>query len=183
MLCIDEYALFATLLMRSHEFEGSRAGTTSALTASVGVRRYQDLFAWQLADQFKVEVHHLIGTHPEALRRWKYRDQVLESASAVPKDILEGFIRYSPAQFAQFLTCALASLAEAEEWIKDGVLREYFRKEEAAAALLLAKRAWMATLGLKHSQDREVRRRNQQRRRTRRRRCLRRPSREPPKEG
>ena len=145
-----------------------------------GVRRYQDLFAWQLADRFKAEVDRLVLNNSEALRAWKYRDQILESAAAVPKDILEGFIRYSPAQFAYLLTCALASLAEAEEWLKDGVQRGYFKPEDAGAGLLLAKRAWMATLGLKRSQDREQERRRNERRQTRRPRPPRRPKTNPP---
>jgi four helix bundle protein len=140
-----------------------------------GVRRYHDLFAWQLADRFKAEIYGLVMNNYQALSAWKYRDQILESAGAVPKDILEGFIRYSPGQFAQFLTCALASLGEAEEWLKDGVLRGYFNANDAAPALLLAKRTWMATLGLKRSQDREAKRRSDQRRQTRKSRTPRQP--------
>jgi four helix bundle protein len=152
------------------------AGMSRAQDMRVGgVRRYQDLFAWQLADKFKAEIYRLVMNNYQALHAWKYRDQILESASAVPKDILEGFIRYSPAQFAQFLTCALASLAEAEEWLKDGVGRGYFKPKDAESGLLLAKRAWMATLGLKRSQDREAKRRSDQRRQTRKRRTPRQP--------
>jgi four helix bundle protein len=130
-----------------------------------GVRRYKDLLSWQLADSFKAEIYRLVLGNYAALHAWKYRDQILESAGAVPKDVSEGFIRYSPGQFAQFLTCGLASLGEAEEWLKGGVLRGYFTADEAALGLSLAKRAWMAMLRLKQSQDEEQRRRDSERRR------------------
>ena len=67
-----------------------------------------------------------------------------------------------------------------EEWLKDGVQRGYFKPEDAGAGLLLAKRAWMATLGLKRSQDREQERRRNERRQTRRPRPPRRPKTNPP---
>ena len=131
----------------------------------MGVRRYQDLFAWQLAEALKEEIFRLIERNRVKLISWKYRDQIVESSAAVPKDIAEGFVRYSPAQFKTFLDYALASLAESELWLKDGVFRKYFSPEEAQEGLTLAKRCWKATLGLKHSQERELRRRRRQRRR------------------
>ena len=131
----------------------------------MGVRRYQDLFAWQLAEALKKEIFRLVDRDRVKLASWKYRDQIVESSAAVPKDIAEGFVRYSPSQFKTFLDYALASLAESEEWLKDGVFRKYFSHEDAQEGLLLAKRCWTATLGLKHSQDRELRRRRRRRRR------------------
>lgn len=125
----------------------------------MGVRRYHDLIAWQLADAFKVEVYSVVERNAPSLRSWSFRDQLLESAGAVPKDIAKGFVRYSPAQFVRFLDYGLASLVEAEDWLRDAVLRKYVSAEEARAGLLLAKRTWNAALRLKHSQEEEKRRR------------------------
>ena len=140
----------------------------------MGVRCYRDLDTWKLADAFKVEVHRLFEEHGARTRSWKYRHQLLDSAGAVPKDIAEGFIRYSPASFVQFLTYGLASLAEAEEWLRDGVLSQCWSAAQAAPGLLLAKRCWNAMLRLKHSQELELERRRQQRHRDRPRRPRRR---------
>ena len=128
-----------------------------------GVRRYDDLIAWQLADAFKAEVYRLLETKHSTLTSWKLREQLADAAGAVPKDICEGFVRYSPAQFARFLDYALASLREAEEWLKDAVGRKFLTPEEARAGLLLAKRCWKASLELKRSQEREIQKRRQRR--------------------
>jgi four helix bundle protein len=136
-----------------------------------GVRRYHDLIAWQLADAFKREVYRLLEVKQIGLRSWKLREQLADAAGAVPKDISEGFIRFSPAQFVRFLDYGLASLREAEDWLQDAVLRKFLTPEEAAPGLLLAKRCWKASLELKHSQEREIERRRQLRRKGARRRA------------
>jgi four helix bundle protein len=125
----------------------------------MGVRRYHDSIAWQLADPFKAEVYRLLETKQAALRSWKFREQLADAAGAVPKDISEGFIRFSSAQFARFLDYAFASLVEAEEWLKDAVVRKLLTPEEAREGLSLAKRCWNMSLELKRSQEREIRRR------------------------
>jgi four helix bundle protein len=133
-----------------------------------GVRRYEDLIAWQLADAFKLEVYRLIDEKKLGRMSWKLREQLADAAGAVPKDISEGFIRYSPAQFVCFLDYALASLREAEEWLKDAVYRKFLSPGEASKGLLLAKRCWKASLELKHSQEREIERRRRHREKRRR---------------
>ena len=133
-----------------------------------GVRRYHDLIAWQWADAFKREVYRLLEVKQISLRSWKLREQLADAAGAVPKDISEGFIRFSPAQFVRFLDYELASLREEEEWLQDAVLRKLLTPEEAAAGLLLAKRCWKASLELKHSQEREIVKRRERRRKGRR---------------
>jgi hypothetical protein len=83
--------------------------SASRREAMPGVRRYEDLFAWQLADQFKQEVSRLIELSQKASRNYAYRDQLLNAASDVSKDISEGFVRCSPLVFASFLNYALGS--------------------------------------------------------------------------
>jgi four helix bundle protein len=134
----------------------------------MAARRYHDLIAWQLANAFKAEVYRLLECHKAMLASWKLREQLADAAGAVPKDISEGFVRFSPAQFVRFLDYALASLVEAEEWLIDAVERKFLTVEQAQLALQLAKRCWVASLRLKFSQEREARRRRQNRRRRKR---------------
>jgi len=118
----------------------------------VGVRRYQDLITWQLADAFKNEVTRIVRGSREAWLDLKYRSQVLEASRAVGKDVAEGFLRCSPRQFATFLDYALASMAEAELRLSDGIELAYFPETECHAARRLAKRCTVAILRLKQSQ-------------------------------
>ena len=117
-----------------------------------GVRRYEDLFAWQLADQFKREVYRLVTGSRTASLNFRYRDQFLEASDAVSKDICEGFLRCSPRVFAGFLDYALGSLVEAERRLRDGLERGYFQEAECEQAFRLARRCFTATLRLKQSQ-------------------------------
>jgi four helix bundle protein len=66
-------------------------------------------------------------------------------------NIAEGFYRYSGREFARFLSIALASLAEAELWIRDGVDRQHFDAPACDDALRLAKRCRVATIRLQQS--------------------------------
>jgi four helix bundle protein len=86
----------------------------------VAVRRYQDLIAWQLADEFGRAVEQIVQRSSAASRDFRYRDQILDAASAVAADVAEGFLRYSAATFVQFLDYALGSLVEAEQRLRSG---------------------------------------------------------------
>ena len=129
-------------------------------------RRYEELFAWQLGDKFKQEVFRIVQSSPEAERNFKYRDQILEAASGVPKDIAEGFVRKSPGYMVQFLDFALGSLAEAQERLKDGIQLSYFPASDCSLAFRYAMRCQQASLRLKQSQLRYI---EEERRRKRRR--------------
>jgi four helix bundle protein len=65
----------------------------------------------------------LIKRSREASRDFKLRDQLAGAASDISGCQAEGFARYRPAEIANFLTYALASLAEAEDRLEDGILR------------------------------------------------------------
>jgi len=127
-----------------------------------GVRRAEDFIAWQLAEKFAKDVESLIAASPDAGRDYRYRDQLLSAATAVGKDIVEGFLRFSPLVFANFLDYALGSLGEAEGRLRDGVSRQYFSEERCRPMFLLARRCLTALVRLKQSQIRYARK--QQRR-------------------
>jgi four helix bundle protein len=117
----------------------------------VGVHRIEDLIAWQLARSFKLEVYRLLRVYPAAAADLHFRDQVLASASSVGMNLAEGFRRYTPREFARFLTVALSSLSEAMLWLQDGVDRGHFPDQAIAEALTLGRRCHVATIRLKHS--------------------------------
>jgi four helix bundle protein len=123
-----------------------------ASATTMGVRRYDELIAWQLADAFKTEVFTLVKHSPSAGTDYRYRSQLMESSSAVSKDIAEGFLRYSAGDFARFLAFALGSLGEADRRLADGVELGHFTGEQCAEAFRFARRASVAITRLRQSQ-------------------------------
>ncbi|HET9371834.1 MAG TPA: four helix bundle protein [Vicinamibacterales bacterium] len=114
---------------------------------SAVVKDYRELIAWQLADRFKTLVFELVRRSPGAERNQRYSGQLLDSAAAVSKDIVEGFKRFRPKVMMDFLDYALGSLHEAEERLRDGIELRYFRADECAEALRYAKRCTVAQSG------------------------------------
>ena len=133
---------------------------------------HKDLIAWQLADAFKREIFRLVKNSSPASRNLRYHDQIVNAASDVGKDIVEGFGRKAPLEFAKFLDYAVASLAEAEGRLTDGIQLSYFDENDCALAFRFAKRCFKASVELKKSQiryaEQQKRERQTQRRRKRR---------------
>ncbi len=126
----------------------------------MGVRRYDELVAWQLAEAFKSEVFTLVRQSATARVDYRYRSQLVEASSAATKDIAEGFLRYSAGDFARFLAFALGSLGEADRRLADGVELGHFTAEQCAEAFRFARRASVAITRLRLSQLRYVREQN-----------------------
>jgi len=103
-------------------------------------KRFEDLEAWQLADELKREVYALTDTGP-ASQDFKFRDQIRDSAASMTKNIAEGFGRFRPADFARFMEFSAASTMETKDSLKDGVDRGYFTPERVAHARTLAERS------------------------------------------
>ena len=106
----------------------------------MGVRRYEDLEAWQLADELKREVYALTEAGP-TLKDFEFRNQIRGSASSSTKNIAEGFGRFRPADFARFMEFAVSSAMETKDSLKDGVDRGHFTPERVLRAQQLADRS------------------------------------------
>ena len=117
----------------------------------MGVQRLEDLAAFQLAVDFKLEVYRLIRESPGARGDWRYRAQLTDAASSVESCITEGWHRYVAGEFVNFLRYARASLAESERWLKDGVARGYFAPHAIDTALAHADRCGGAITNLRKS--------------------------------
>jgi len=110
-------------------------------------RRYEDLDAWQLADELKREVYALIASGP-VVRDVKFCDQIRDSAASNARNIAEGFGRFRPRPFANFVEFAVASAMETKDALKDGVDRGYFTPERVARAHTLAERSIKCSIKL-----------------------------------
>jgi four helix bundle protein len=113
----------------------------------MSIRRVEDLVAYQFAVEFKLEVYRLIRESREASWDRKYRMQLSNAVDGVDANMTEGFRRCGPGELATFLRYALASLAEAETRLKNGILRGYFAAPQCEEALAWARRCRAATQG------------------------------------
>ena len=94
----------------------------------MGVHSYRDLRAWQSARAFKLAAYAL-AAGPLA-RDFQLRDQLTRAAASAVSQIVEGFGRFNPADFARFLVMARASLMEAENHLEDAVDRGLLSDEQ-----------------------------------------------------
>jgi four helix bundle protein len=113
----------------------------------MAVRRYEDLLAWKLTNELKREVYALIATPPSSTDI-KFCNQLRESAASSPRNIAEGFGRFRPAVFAQFLEIAIGSLMETKYSLQDGIDRGYFTEARVAPAKALVERSIQVSVKL-----------------------------------
>jgi four helix bundle protein len=109
--------------------------------------RYQDLICWQLADELEQLVFALTAAGP-ASRDFKFRDQIRDSSSSATRNMAEGFGRYWPSEFSNFLTIARGSLLETHNSAGAGLSKGYFSAGDADRMQRLAWRSKRATTGL-----------------------------------
>jgi four helix bundle protein len=109
------------------------------------VRRYEDLECYQLAVEIRRTVLRL--TRREQVRQdVRFCAQIRDAARGAPRNISEGYSRFSPAEIAHFLSYAKASLAETKNHSVDGFESGHFTKEECEILLALVGRTIGAIL-------------------------------------
>jgi len=109
-----------------------------------GAKRFEDLIAWQLAEQAREEVFRLT-TRDRVARDRRFCDQIQDSARSAPANLAEGFSSYHPKPFKHYATIARGSLDETKNHTYDGFKRRHFSAEERDALLSLLQRALKAT--------------------------------------
>jgi four helix bundle protein len=121
-----------------------------------GVRRYQDLDCWRLANDLKCRVYELLESS-RGKADLRFRDQLTDSASSGPSNIAEGFACYRHKEGARYARIAKASLTETHNHLNDGVNRRHWNAEQAAPLLILADRAIGATINwIRHLETSEA---------------------------
>jgi four helix bundle protein len=111
--------------------------------SGVGAKTYRELVVFQRAAELR-RVLALLST-PAAREDRRFSDQLRDAVRSPPRNIAEGFGRYNPAEFAQFMDIAISSLDEVDTHLRDGVESGLFSPESAAEAIrLCASCRWMA---------------------------------------
>jgi four helix bundle protein len=78
---------------------------------SGGIRRFEELIAWQKARALTKNIYLLTATERFA-RDFGLRDQIQRASVSIMSNIAEGFERGGKAEFHQYLVVAKASCAE-----------------------------------------------------------------------
>ena len=79
----------------------------------------------------------------------RFRNQIRSAAEDAASDIAEGFTRFHPRTFAQFIGYALSSLDEVRERTRYAHSRKYFSDAAAAEIVVLCARAERAGKSLR----------------------------------
>lgn len=108
-----------------------------ATGVSSGVNSYRDLEVWQKGMDFATEVYRLTKLMPK-VEEYRLVSQVLRAAASVPANVAEGNARGSRKEYAQHVSIARGSLAEAETFLALAIRAGLLPGEEAARALALA---------------------------------------------
>jgi four helix bundle protein len=107
-----------------------------AWTNAMGVKRVEDLIAFQRAVLFKEGIYTLVRGNPHAYRDWKWRAQLFDAALGVDSNIAEGWARRGAAQICVFLDYAHGSLDEARKRLDDGVRRGHYTAAQCAPLIV-----------------------------------------------
>ena len=88
------------------------------------IRSHRDLLIWQRGMSLVDSVDTVIRGLPDQ-ERFMLADQLVRAARSVPTNIAEGHGRFTPADFARFLTIAHASLSEVDTHLEIARRRGY----------------------------------------------------------
>ena len=105
--------------------------------------KYQELVAWQLADELRRQIVAATSAGSFA-QDYRLGNQVRAAANSASANIAEGFKRFHPKEFAQFLKYARASLAEINVHLDDARDRRHIDSAEHAALTKQAARTAIA---------------------------------------
>jgi four helix bundle protein len=103
--------------------------------------------------------------NPRARTDFKFFDQLRDAVRSPPRNIAEGFGRYNPAEFVQFIDVAIASLDEVDNHLRDGAEHGLFSQQPTAEAIRLCATCRWRLVRLRTYLRREADRRRHSKRR------------------
>ena len=118
------------------------------VTAMEGVRNPEQFAAWQRAWKLKERVFAFTAAAPAVLDR-KFCEDIRKAARSAPDNISEGFFRFNPTDFANFVRVARGSLGEVRNQLKHAESHKYLTDSEVDEIFRLCGRAIRAATGLR----------------------------------
>jgi four helix bundle protein len=113
-----------------------------------GARDFTELIAWQRADELEKFALEIIK-RPVLARDRVFCAQTSDAAASAPRNIAEGYARFAPTQFANFLRIAIGSEGETKNQILKAWQRGAITDDELSRGMILCKRAIGAAVGLR----------------------------------
>ena len=113
-----------------------------------GCKSPEEFDAWRLSWELKERVVAFTATHL-AVRDRKFCDEIREAARSAPDNISEGFYRFNPPDFANFVRMARGSLGEVSNQLRHAHARRYLTDDEFGELSQLCRRAIGACTGLR----------------------------------
>ena len=108
-----------------------------------GANRFEDLLSWQRMHELNVEVWKATEHGPVA-RDFDFRNEIRDAADSAERNVAEGFGRFNPPQFVNFLDFSRASALETKSLLKKGLAVGYFKSDDATRLGSLADRGLQA---------------------------------------
>jgi four helix bundle protein len=118
----------------------------------VGVKSFRELRCWQFSRALKLRVYAMTAMRP-ASGDVDFCSQIRRSARSAPRNIAEGFGRFSQREMSQYLKIALGSLAETQDALTDALDLGYITKSEFDDLWALSVSAIRTTKAFKRSID------------------------------
>ena len=112
-----------------------------------GFRDHEEFDAWQLANELRTRMRPILA-RPELRNDFDLWKQLRRAVRSPCPNIAEGFSRFKPLDFANFVRIAKASLSEFIDHMQEAEACGYTTPVETAELIILAKRARGAATGL-----------------------------------
>ena len=119
-----------------------------AVGLRMGANDFTELVAWQLADQLERFALKMIE-HPAISRDREFCEQTADAAGSATRNLAEGYGRFAPPQFGNFVRIAIGSEAETRNQIIKAWQRGALTDAQKAEGLVLYKRASSAAIKLR----------------------------------
>lgn len=81
------------------------------------MKTFRDLIVWQKAHEMDLRVIELVTSFPREQPFWVIGDQLLRSSTSISANIAEGHGSYRGKEYGRFLSYALRSAYETENWL------------------------------------------------------------------
>jgi four helix bundle protein len=120
---------------------------------ATGVKRFEELIAWQKARLLTKAIYALTRQGVFA-RDYGLRDQIRRAAVSIMSNVAEGFEKGTPAEFHNFLRIAKGSCAEVRSQLYVAFDVEYLPEETFAQLLQQAEEVARVLGGLRASVER-----------------------------
>jgi four helix bundle protein len=113
-----------------------------------GFHKPEEFDAWRFAWELKERVMAFTAL-PHVIRDRKFCEEIRESSRSAPDNIAEGFYRFNPTDFANFVRMARGSLGEVRNQLRHAHSSHYVNDVEFQELTRLCARAIGACTGLR----------------------------------